>query len=99
MPNGYAMRCHAFADDCALCGLRRDDCADADQRLPARDALRKQRYGHIRLNVVDADVARGRAALFKPVPYILRVAFGDVEGYGDGCAAMHGSGWRLRLAQ
>ena len=83
------MQCCAVADDCALVGLRRDDGPDADDALLSR-SIGQQRHRHICFDVVDADVARGCAALFEVVPYILGVAFSDVEGYGDRFLAVYG---------
>ena len=90
MPCRYAMHGDAIADNCALSRLRRDDSENADDAFLLRCGG-QQRYRHIRFDVIHADVARVCAFVFKPVPYILRVALCGVQGYGDGYAAMHGS--------
>ena len=83
------MRRHAAAHNRALVRMWRNDGSDADHAF-LFGRFHKQGNGDVRLNVVCADVARGCAALFEVVPYILGVAFGDVEGYGDRLTVMHG---------
>ena len=89
VPRGCAVGGYAFADDCPLGRFGRDYGAYADDAFLGR-CFRQQGYGDVCFDVVCADIARGCAALFEVIPYILGVAFSYVEGYGDGFLAVYG---------
>ena len=89
MPCGDAVRRHAAAHHRALVRLWRDDGSDAEHAfLPGR--FHKQGYGDIRLDVVCADVARGRTVGFEIGGYGIGVALDDVQRNGNGLTVMLG---------
>ena len=81
-------RC-AAAHHRALVRMWRDDASDTDHAF-LLGRFRKQGNGDVRLDVVCADVTRGRAIGFEIGGYSVGVALDDVQRNGDRLTVMHG---------